>query len=102
MVEPNVFEVEMAIEKLKRHKSPSIDQIPAELIKAGGRTMLFEIHKLIKSVWNKEELLEKWKSQLLYLFIRRVIEQIEQIVVIIQACHFCQLRTTFYSPCCLR
>jgi hypothetical protein len=25
-------EVEMAIEKLKRHKSPCIDQIPAELI----------------------------------------------------------------------
>jgi hypothetical protein len=25
----------MAIENLKRHKSPGIDQIPAELIKAG-------------------------------------------------------------------
>jgi hypothetical protein len=25
----------MAIEKLKKHKSPGIDQIPAELIKAG-------------------------------------------------------------------
>jgi hypothetical protein len=25
--EPNAFEVEMAIEKLKRHKSPGIDQI---------------------------------------------------------------------------
>jgi hypothetical protein len=27
----------MIIEKIKRHKSPGIDQIPAELIKAGGR-----------------------------------------------------------------
>jgi hypothetical protein len=26
----------MAIEKLKRHRPPGIDQIPAELIKAGG------------------------------------------------------------------
>jgi hypothetical protein len=33
--EPSAFEVEMAIEKLKRHKSPGIDQIPAEFIKAG-------------------------------------------------------------------
>jgi len=33
--EPNAFEVELAIEKLKSHKSPGIDQIPAELIKAG-------------------------------------------------------------------
>jgi len=29
--EPSAFEVELAIEKLKRHKSPGIDQIPAEL-----------------------------------------------------------------------
>jgi len=31
--EPNAYEVKMAIEKLKRHKSPVIDQIPAEVIK---------------------------------------------------------------------
>jgi hypothetical protein len=43
--EPNHSEVEMAIEKLKRHKSPGIDQIPAELIKAGGRTICSEIHE---------------------------------------------------------
>jgi hypothetical protein len=33
--QPSAFEVEMAIENLTRHKSPGIDQIPAELIKAG-------------------------------------------------------------------
>jgi hypothetical protein len=48
--EPNAFEVELAIEKLKRHKSPCIDQIPAELIKAGGSTICGEIHKLIISI----------------------------------------------------
>ena len=37
--EPSVLEVELAIEKLKSHKSPGIDQIPAELIKAGGSTI---------------------------------------------------------------
>ena len=37
--EPSVFEVKVAIEKLKGHKSPGIDQIPAELIKAGCRTI---------------------------------------------------------------
>ena len=35
--EPSASEVELATEKLKKsHKSPGIDQIPAELIKAGG------------------------------------------------------------------
>jgi hypothetical protein len=33
--EPSAFEVGLTIEKLKRHKSPGIDQIPAELIKGG-------------------------------------------------------------------
>jgi len=35
--EPSAFEVKLAIEKLKSHRSPDIEQIPAELIKAGGR-----------------------------------------------------------------
>jgi len=33
--EPSASEVELATDKLKSHKSPGIDQIPAELIKAG-------------------------------------------------------------------
>jgi hypothetical protein len=40
----------MAIEKLKSHKSPGIDQIPAESIKAGGRIIRSEIHKLVISI----------------------------------------------------
>jgi len=30
--EPSAFQVELAIEKLKSHETPGIDQIPAELI----------------------------------------------------------------------
>jgi len=39
-----------------------IDQIPAELIKAGGRTIYVEIHKLIISIWKKEKLPEECKE----------------------------------------
>ena len=56
--EPSVFEVELAIEKLKNHKSPGIDQIPAELIKAGGSTIRREIYKLIISILNNERMPE--------------------------------------------
>jgi hypothetical protein len=62
--EPSVLEVELAIEKLNSHKSPGIDQIRAELIKAGGGTILCAIHKLIISIWNKEELPEEWKESI--------------------------------------
>ena len=55
----------MAIEKLKSHKSSGIDQIPAEMIKEGGRTIRDEIHELIISIWNKEELPEEWKESII-------------------------------------
>jgi hypothetical protein len=34
LLEPSAFEFELVTEKLKSYKSPDIDQIPAELIKA--------------------------------------------------------------------
>ena len=37
-------EFELAIDNLKSHKSPGIDQITAELIKAGGRKICLEIY----------------------------------------------------------
>jgi hypothetical protein len=40
-------------------------QIPAELIQAGGETLRSEIHKLINSIWNKEELPEQCKESIL-------------------------------------
>jgi len=55
----------LAIEKLKSHKSPGIDQTPAELIKAWGKTIRCEVHKLITSVWNKEELPDEWKESII-------------------------------------
>jgi len=70
--EPSAFEVELAIGKLKNHKSPGIDQIPAELIKAGGRTVCGAIHKLIISIWNKEELPEEWKESTIVPIYRKV------------------------------
>ena len=63
--EPSAAEVELAIDKLKSHKSPGIDQIPVELIKAGGRTICLEIHKLITSIWKKEKLPEEWKESII-------------------------------------
>ena len=63
--EPSVAEFELAIGKLKSHKTLGIDQIPAEQIKAGGRTICLEIHKLITSIWKKEKLPEEWKESII-------------------------------------
>jgi hypothetical protein len=53
---PSRLEVEIAIAKLKKYKSPGSDQIPAELFQAGCKILLSAIHKLINFVWNREEL----------------------------------------------
>jgi hypothetical protein len=63
--EPSALWVELAIEKLKSHKSPNIHQIPAELFKDGSRTIRRAIHKRIISIWNKEELLKEWKGSII-------------------------------------
>jgi hypothetical protein len=62
--QPNSSEVEVAIGKLKRYKSPGVDQIPAELIQAGVETLLSEIHKLSKLIWSKEELPHQWNESI--------------------------------------
>jgi len=89
--EPSSFEVELAIEKLNIHESPGTDQILGEFIKAVGRTICYEIHKLTVSILNKE-CLKNGRSRSLYLFIRRAIKQT---VVIIEAYHFCHLCSGF-------
>ena len=45
--ELSASEFEMAVYKLKTNKSPGTDHIPAKLMKAGGRIIRSEIHKLI-------------------------------------------------------
>jgi hypothetical protein len=57
---PSRLEVEIAIAKLKKYKLPGSDQIPA-----GGEMLLSAIHKLINSVWNKEELPDQWKESII-------------------------------------
>jgi hypothetical protein len=62
--EPCASEVEVAIGKLKIVISPGVDQVPGELIQAGGEALCQEIHKLTKLIWNKEELPRQWKESI--------------------------------------
>jgi hypothetical protein len=63
--DPSPSEVEIAVAKLKKYNSPGSDQIPAELIQAGGEILLSVIHKLINSIWNEEELPDQWKESII-------------------------------------
>jgi hypothetical protein len=68
-VEPSVpelsaSEVEVAVGKLKRYKSPGVDQIPAELIETEGKRLRSYIHKLVTLTWNEEELPHQCKESI--------------------------------------
>jgi hypothetical protein len=64
-----------------------VDQIPAELIQAGGETLHYESHKLFKLIWNKKELPHQWKESAVGLLTTRAIK--------LTAYHCCQLHTKF-------
>jgi hypothetical protein len=68
--ELSAFESEMVIENLKGHKSPGIDQMPAEFFTAGEEKFA-QIHKLINSVQNKEEMPEEWKEWIVLPFYKK-------------------------------
>jgi len=48
---PTTEEVEMAVQKLKKHKAPGIGNIPAELFKYGGSELVKQLHTIIKDIW---------------------------------------------------
>jgi hypothetical protein len=89
--EPSVFEVELAIEKLKSHKSPGTDRSLPEMIKVGCRTIHSEIHKLI-SIRNNEELSEGCRDSII-LPIYKKGDKTD--CSNYRAYNFCQLRTKF-------
>jgi len=93
MSEPSAFQIELATEKLKSHRSTGTAKIPARLKQGVEKFALSTINLLILiGIWRK--CLMSGRSRSLYLPVRSAIKQI---VVIIEAYHFCQLRTKFYS-----
>jgi hypothetical protein len=64
---PSHLELEIAIVKLKKYKSPGNDQIPTELVQERDEILLSAIHRLINSVWNKEELPDRWEESIIFI-----------------------------------
>ncbi len=65
--EDNVLreEVQKAVDRLKNNKSPGVDGIQAELMKAGGESTVDAIHRLCNMVWDQERWPTEWTSSVL-------------------------------------
>jgi len=83
----------MAIEKLKRQKSPGTDQIPEEMIKTGGRKIILSSIKLL-ILLEKEEFHEQWQElTILPIYKKGDCSNYKGISL-------CQLHTKFYPISC--
>jgi hypothetical protein len=83
----------MQVMSVTSYTSPGIDQIPVELNQAGGKTLRYEIRTLINSIYNKEELHQRWKESITVPIYKK---DDKTAVVIIRAYHYYQLYTNFY------
>ena len=58
-------EVEEAVKSLKKGKSPGIDDIPRELLQAGGDAVISALYKICNKVWQTGEWLILWNQSLI-------------------------------------
>ena len=55
-------EIKSTITKLKSGKAKGIDDIHAEILKAGGDVVVSELHKLFNMIWKKENVPSDWRK----------------------------------------
>ena len=48
-------EIEEAVKMLKKGKSPGVDNIPGELIQAGGQPMITALHNICNKIWTNKK-----------------------------------------------
>ena len=56
-------EIEHAVKKLRKGKSPGLGGIPAELIQYSGKSAIKGLHILCRKIWNTEKWPDEWKNQ---------------------------------------
>jgi hypothetical protein len=90
---PSSPDVEIAIVKLKKYTLPCSDEIPAELIQAGGEILQSAIQNSLILFRIRKNCLINGRSLLLYQFTKRLIKLT---LIIIVGYHCYQLHTKFY------
>ena len=59
------MEAEIAVASLKTGKSGGVDNIPAELVQAGGEIMIYVLTGICDRIWRTEEWPIPWTQSLI-------------------------------------
>ena len=62
---PTIEEVEMAVQKSKKHKAPAMDNIPADLFKYGVNEIIKHLHTIIKEIWSTKQMPRDWNLSII-------------------------------------
>ena len=65
-------EVEIAVASLKKGKSAGVDNIPAELVQAGGETMVDVLTEICNRIWRTGEWPTPWTQSLIITLPKKV------------------------------
>jgi len=84
--EPSAAVFDLSIDKLKRHKSPGIDQIQAEMIKQGLEQIDWRFINLLLPFGRRRNCLKSGRNRSYYLSTRRGMKQIAIIIEAYQSC----------------
>ncbi|KAI5731653.1 hypothetical protein M8J77_013841 [Diaphorina citri] len=59
---PTRIEIHKAIMQMKNNKSPGMDDISAEMLKAGENCVLEMLHTLFQQIWAEKSVPAEWKD----------------------------------------
>ena len=62
---PTIGEVQQALNQMKNRRAPGNDDITADLLKAGGITVVTWLHEIFVDIWTIEEIVEDWTLAIL-------------------------------------
>lgn len=68
---PEEREIKLIIKKLKNNKSPGENKICAEMIKYGGEFLQQKIVELVKEVWRKEVMPDRWHEAVIHPLLKK-------------------------------
>jgi hypothetical protein len=83
---PMIIEVYDTIRRMKENRAPRENATTAQLIKGGGRSLWKNIHQLIVSIWEKEEMPEERRTAIICPIYKKV-NKLE--CKIIEEFHYC-------------
>ncbi|VVC30823.1 Alpha carbonic anhydrase,Carbonic anhydrase, alpha-class, conserved site [Cinara cedri] len=66
LLEPNLDEIKMVINSLRKNKVPGKNNISSELLKLTGPHFAIQIQKLIRSIWVNKQIPKDWNTAILY------------------------------------